>query len=168
MLSVVQADHDLDEAHTTELPDGRLVMIARPEGDICWSNDGGHTWSRPVTFGMRMYAPTLYVLRDGTLVCLHGSYAPGAGGLRVIFSTDGGETWIAPSPKYGFLVDHSYGYGQGMELPDGSMYVLHISTGGHRTKDAQTNSIWSIRLRVRQDHSGVDLLPAPERNPRGS
>ena len=59
-----------------------------------------------------MYAPSLYVLRDGTLVCLHGSYAPGHGGLRVIFSTDGGRTWIAPAKDHGFLVDQAYGYGK--------------------------------------------------------
>ena len=80
---------------------------------------------------MRMFAPSLYVLRDGTLVCLHGSYA-GKGGLRVIFSTDGGETWIAPAKDHGFLVDTSYGYGKAMELPDGSLFITYIATGGHR------------------------------------
>ena len=59
--SVIKADHDLDEANATQLPDGRLVMMARPEGDICWSRDQGRTWTAPVTFGMRMYAPSLYV-----------------------------------------------------------------------------------------------------------
>ena len=97
LLSTIKADHDLDEANAVQLPDGRLVLMARPEGDISWSGDQGRTWTAPVTFGMRMFAPSLYVLRDGTLVCLHGSYAPGHGGLRLIFSTDGGTTWIAPA-----------------------------------------------------------------------
>ena len=90
LLSTIKADHDLDEANAVQLPDGRLVLMARPEGDISWSADQGRTWTAPTTFGMRMFAPSLYVLRDGTLVCLHGSYAPGHGGLRLIFSTDGG------------------------------------------------------------------------------
>jgi photosystem II stability/assembly factor-like uncharacterized protein len=160
LLSVIKANDPLDEAHTTQLPDGRLVMIARPEGTLFWSDDDGRSWSKPVRFGIRMYAPTLYVLRDKTLLCLHGSYAPDSGGLRAIFSRDGGKTWLAPSTAHGFLVDHSYGYGKAMELADGSLYVVYLSTGGHRTQDAQNNSIWSIRMRVRPDYSGIDLLPA--------
>ena len=141
-----------------ELPDRRLVLMARAEGDICWSEDHGHTWSPPVTFGMRMYPPSLYVLRDGTLVCLHGFYAPGHGGLRVIFSTNGGRTWIAPAKDHGFLVDQAYGYGKAMELPDASLFITYLATGGHRTEDARNNAIRCIRLRVGPDHSGIDLL----------
>ena len=138
-------------------------MIGRPEGDIAWSGDGGHAWTRPAGFGIRMFAPSLYVLRDGTLVCLHGSYAPGHHGLRIIFSRDGGQTWIAPAKDYGFLVDHCYGYGKAMQLPDGSLYITYQDTGGHRTKDAENMSIFGIRLRIRPDYSGIDLLPAPNR-----
>ena len=159
LLSTVKTDHDLQEVSVAELPDGRWVMMARPEGDISWSSDQGRTWTKPTTFGMRMFAPSLYVLRDGTLVCLHGSYT--RGGMRVIFSTDGGETWIAPGKDHGFLVANSYGYGKAMELPDGSLFIAYIATGGHRTEDAKTNGIHCIRLRIRADHSGVDLLPAP-------
>ena len=165
LLSTVKAAETLDESHAVQLPDGRLVMIARPQGTICWSSDGGRTWTEPVTFGMRMFAPTLYVLRDGTLVCLHGSYDRSAPGLRVIFSRDGGKTWIAPSATHGFLVDHTYGYGKAMQLPDGSLYATYIRGAGIRPKDAQTNAIWSIRFRVRPDYSGIDLLPSPGRKP---
>ena len=169
LLSIVKAGHDLEESHTVELPDGRLVMISRPEGDLCWSRDGGRTWTPLVTFGMRIFAPTLYVLRDGTLLCLHGSYAPGNGGLRAIFSTDGGQTWIAPAKDHGFLVDNAYGYGAGATLPDGSLYIIYQNTGSHRTEDANANSLLSLRLRVRADHSGIDLLPpVPEREPGGA
>jgi sialidase-1 len=163
VLSTVRTDHELSEPSIACLPDGRLVMMARPKGDICWSSDGGRTWSEPQTFGVPMYAPSLYKLRDGTLVCLHGAYAPGAGGLRAIFSRDGGETWTAPAPNHGFLVEKSYGYGKAMELPDGSLFITGLSTGGHRTADAQANSIWCTRLRVRADYSGIELEPAPNR-----
>jgi hypothetical protein len=161
LLSTIKADHALQEVTVTELLDGQWVVMARPEGDISWSNDKGKTWTKPVTFGMRMYAPSLYVLRDGTLVCLHGSY--GGGGLRVIFSRDGGHTWIAPAKSHGFLVDNSYGYGKAMELPDGSLFISYIATGGHKITDAQQNAIRCIRLRVRDDYAGIDLLPAPNR-----
>ena len=163
LLSVIKADHDLDEANATQLPDGQLVLMARPEGDICWSRDQGRTWTAPMTFGMRIYAPSLYVLHDGTLVCLHGSYAPGHGGLRLIFSTDGGHTWIAPAKDHGFLVDNCYGYGKAMELPDGSLFVTDQGSGGHTTADAKNMSMRCLRVRIRTDKSGIELLPAPNR-----
>jgi hypothetical protein len=138
-------------------------MMARPEGDIAWSADRGRTWTKPATFGFRMFAPSLIVLRDGTLVCLHGSYAPAHPGLRVIFSRDGGSTWMAPAADHGFLVDQSYGYGKAMELDDGSLFICYIATGGHAAADAAGNAIRCIRLRIRGDYSGIDLLPAPNR-----
>ena len=109
-----------------------------------------------------MFEPSLLSLSDGTLLCLHGSY--GAGGQRAIFSTDGGQTWIAPALHHGFAVDSSvYGYGRGTLLPDGSVFMAYIHTGGHAAKDARTEAIWGMRLRVRSDHSGIDLLPAAGR-----
>ena len=163
LLSVIKTGHDLDEANAVQLADGQWVLMARPEGDICWSGDQGRTWTPPVTFGMRMYAPSLYVLDDGTLVCLHGCYAPGYGGLRLIFSTDGGHTWIAPAKDHGFLVDHCYGYGKAMALRDGSLLVVDQGTGGHSTPDAKNMSLRCLRVRIRPDHRGVELLPAPNR-----
>ncbi len=162
-VSVIKSGDDLLEPSITQLPSGRFVFIARPEGTVCFSDDRGHTWTPPAKFGMRMYSPSLYVLRDGTLVCLHGSYS--GGGLRMIFSTDGGKTWIAPAKDHGFLIDNAYGYGKAMELPDGSMFFTYIKSGGHATIDAETNSVWCIKARIRPDHSGIDLLPAPNRVP---
>jgi BNR repeat-like domain len=163
LLSTIKADHNLDEANATQLPDGKLVLMARPEGDISWSLDRGRTWTAPAAFGMRLYAPSLYALRDGTLVCLHGSYAPGRGGLRLIFSTDGGHTWIAPAKTHGFLVDNCYGYGKAMELPDGSLLVADQDTGGHAAADAKNMSLRLLRVRIRADHSGIELLPPSSR-----
>jgi photosystem II stability/assembly factor-like uncharacterized protein len=159
LISTLAADHDMYETTVARLPDGRLVMMGRPEGVIAWSEDEGRTWTDPVTFGMRLYAPALYVLQDGTLVCLHGSY--GASNLRVIFSRDGGETWIAPAENHGFLVDRTYGYGKAMVLPDDSLFITHILSGGHSTHDAENNAVCCIKLRIRPDHSGIELLPAP-------
>jgi photosystem II stability/assembly factor-like uncharacterized protein len=163
LLSTIQADHDLDESNATELPDGQWILMARPEGDISWSSDRGRTWTKPVSFGMRMYAPSLYVLQDGTLVCLHGSYSPGHGGLRMIFSTDGGRTWIAPAADHGFLVDNCYGYGKAFELPDGDLVIADQDTGGHTTADAKNMSLRTLRARIRADRSGIELIPAANR-----
>lgn len=159
LLSVIKTDHELTEPSIAELPDGSMLLVARPEADLFWSYDKGKTWTKPVSIGMRLYAPSLQVLKDGTLLCLHGSY--GGGGLRAIYSTDNGHTWIAPSDKYGFLVDNSYGYGKGAQMPDGSLFICYLSSGGHTKEAAATNSVWCIRMRIRSDHSGIDLLLAP-------
>jgi hypothetical protein len=132
------------------------LITSRPEGAIAWSHDDGQTWTDPVTFGIRMFAPTLLVLRDGTLLCHYGSY--NHHGLRAIFSIDGGHTWVAAGKDRGFLIDRTYGYSRSCLMPDGSAYLAYIGTGGHRRKDAENNMIWSIRLQVRDDHSGIELL----------
>jgi hypothetical protein len=48
-------------------------------------------------------------------------------------------------------------------LPDGSLFVTYQDAGGHSTRDARNMSLRSIRVRIRPDHSGIDLLPAPNR-----
>ena len=164
LLSKVATDKDQNEPSLVRLKDGTLVMISRPEGTITWSSDDGKTWTEPVTFGVRMYAPTLLVLADGTLLLHYGSY--GHGGLRALFSTDGGHTWIAPAENKGFLIDRTYGYSRSCLMPDGSAYIAYIGTGGHRTNQAASNMIWSIRLKVREDHSGIDLLPVDAKGQR--
>lgn len=156
-LSTVVADHDQHEPSMVRLDDGRLVMITRPESAITWSSDNGRTWTPPATFGFRGYAHTLLLLNDGTLLCHYGCY--NAGNLRAIFSTDGGQTWVAPAKGHGFLIDRTYGYSRSCLMPDGCAYLAYIGTGGHRLKDAQNNMIWSVRLRVRADYSGIELIP---------
>ena len=160
LLSTLSTDHEMSETAVAQLPDGRLVIVARPEGDVAWSPDGGRAWTKPAPLGVRLFEPRLVPLRDGTLLCLHGSY--GAGGLRAMLSRDGGRTWLCPNTKWGFPVDPSvYGYCQAVELSDGSVWAVYIHTGGHSTEDARTEALWSIRLQVRPSGDGIELLPAP-------
>jgi hypothetical protein len=159
---VIEADFELTEMGIAQLPDDRIVMIIRSEGAIVWSDDGGKSWTKPAKFGMRMYEPGLLVLDDGTLACFYGSYNkhPDIHGIMVMFSRDGGETWIAPAPDYGFTVDPSvYGYGSPILLPDGSILLTYLDSGGHTSEDAQTEKLWSMRIRVREDLRGIERLP---------
>ena len=154
----IASDHSLCEPEIARLSDGTLVILTRDEGDITWSTDNGHTWTKPVTFGVRMFAPALCVLSDSTLLCTFGSFAK-PGGLCAILSTDNGHTWIAPSKDRGFFIDQTYGYSQSCLMPDGTVFITYLQTGGHKRQDAENNAIWAIRLRVREDHAGIDLLP---------
>ena len=65
-------------------------------------------------------------------------------------AVENGESTAKPEDCRGIIV------GPGVNQPD-------LSTGGHATTDAQQNAIRCIRLRVRADHSGIELLPAPNR-----
>ena len=162
MVSVVKCEHEMSEPGLALLPDGRLVLMTRPEGDIAWSEDGGETWSSPVSFGMRMYEPGLLVTQDGTLVCTFGTYNghDGISGLHVILSRDGGETWAAPAADYGFTLDGSvYGYGRGVLLPDGSIYTTYLDNGAFTVEQVARESIWAVRFRIREDGRGIETLP---------
>jgi hypothetical protein len=157
-----KAAYNLDEPSIALLRDGRLIMIARPEGAVSWSSDGGHTWAEPVRLPFRMFDPWLLSLKDGTLLCVHGSYHKDKHGLRAILSPDGGKTWFAAGPDYGFSVDPSvYGYSRGIQLPDGSIYIVYLHTGGHKWDDARNESLFALRFRVLKGCRGIELLPAP-------
>ncbi len=160
LVSVIQADHPLHEASVAELPDGRLVLIAREHGDVCWSEDGGYTWTTPATFGVSLFDPHLVTLPNGVLACISGSYK--TWGLRVILSPDGGRTWHGPAPGQGYEIDASvYGYSHPMLLDDGSIALIYQHTGGHRAHQARTQALWLVRLAVSPAADAVTILPAP-------
>jgi hypothetical protein len=95
------------------------AWCSSPPRRYCWSTMAG-AWTKPVPRSACSNRDS--ALRDGTLLCLHGSY--GAGGFRAMLSTDGGMTWLCPHEKWGFPVDPSvYGYGQAVELSDGSVWA---------------------------------------------
>jgi hypothetical protein len=163
-IATVASDHDLHEPTLAELPDGRLIMVSRREGDMCWSEDGGESWSPPEGTGWGLFDPHLLQLPNGVLALFAGSYH--GGGIRVLLSPDGGLTWHGPDSgaeePYGYSVDRSvYGYCHPMLLEDGTVYLVYLHTGGHRTDDARTESLFGLRLRVHDDAGGIDILPAP-------
>jgi photosystem II stability/assembly factor-like uncharacterized protein len=157
LRSQITSDHEMSESAIAQLPSGHLAVVMRRQGEIAWSADSGHSWSKPIDFGFDMYEPSLFVLDDGTLVCTHGSYI--AGGLRVIISTDGGKTWKAEGKDYGFALDTTvYGYAKGILLPDQSILLTYLDTGGHSHEDAQNEAIWMLRFRIRDDRSGIEIV----------
>ena len=171
---------DFSEPDVVETRDGRLLTLLRvdwdtipveqrpDEGKVGYgyflyqaeSRDGGRTWREPVQLPIWGHPPYMLKLQNGHVVLVYGHRRPPYS-IRAILSRDGGSTWVAPAPDHGFLVDHSYGYGKAVELPDGSLFVVYLRTGGHRTEDARTNAIQCIRARLRPDHRGIDLLRAP-------
>ncbi len=161
-IGYMGTDHVLCEPTIAALPDGRLVALARREGDISFSDDGGHTWTEPVVFGTEMYDPKLLMLPNGVLACIHGSYAKVPGNLRILLSPDGGRTWHGPQDNIGYSVDPDvYGYSGAAILPDGTIYAAYNHTGGHYAADARTAALWGLRVRVNDAADGIEILPAP-------
>jgi photosystem II stability/assembly factor-like uncharacterized protein len=163
-IGTVAADHDLHEPTVAQLPHGRLVLMARREGDMCWSEDRGESWTSPGATGWGLFDPHLLQLPSGVLALFAGSYH--GGGIRVLLSPDGGRTWHGPERgaegPYGYSVDRSvYGYCHPMVLEDGTVYLVYLHTGGHRPEDARTESLFGLRVRVHDDAGGIDILPAP-------
>lgn len=156
-ISVISSNsYELDEPTITVLPSGRLMMIARPDGAVSFSDDSGKTWSEPKSFGIRMYAPVLLILKSSILLCIFGSYASGCGGLQAIFSADEGQSWIAPASDRGFPIDDSaYGYGGGCEMADGSIYCVYYDRG---TEQQRKTAVFATRFKIREDKSGIDML----------
>lgn len=160
MVSVVNPGHTMDEPSVVELPDQRLMLIGRRKDDVCWSTDGGRSWTQPVSFGVELFDPHLVLLSNGMVACFHGSYE--GGGLRVILSKDCGKTWHGPKDKIGYSVDpHVYGYSAPVVLKDGTIYVAYIHTGGHLPSDARTEALWGLRVKVCDNADGIEILPAP-------
>ena len=135
-------------------------MLARREGDINFSDDGGRTWTGCATFGISMFNSQLLMLPNGVLACFHGSSEKF--GLRVILSKDGGLTWHGPDDTYGYAVDpDAYGYSAPMLLPDGTVYIAYNHTSGIYPADARTAAIWGMRVKVHDGADGIEVLPAP-------
>ena len=48
-----------------------------------------------------------------------------------------------------------------MLLPDGTVYLVYLHTGGHRPEHARTEALWGLRVKIHEDAGGIDILPAP-------
>ncbi len=159
--SIIRAeDHHMHEPTLVEMKDGRLAVLTRPDGDICFSDDKGKTWTKPVSTGVGMDDPHLVQLPNGVLAAFHGSRTKS--GLRVILSKDNGRTWNGPAEGLGYAVDSSvYRYSCPAVLDDGTVYVVYQHTGGHDMHHARTQALWGIRVRVFDSADGIEILPAP-------
>ena len=183
VASVLKKGYGQWEPTMAQLLNGQVVMLTRTRGDIYWSNDGGKNWITSETgTGVKMFEPHLIVLPNGILANFHGGYDMTReelklGGLSVILSPDNGHTWHGPESvaeenvppggngkgNMGYRVDPSV-YGSNSNpiiLPDGTIYIVYLRSGGHYPYDARTQALWSIRVQINESADGIKLLPSP-------
>ena len=147
---IVRPDNNIDEPAITQLKDGRLILVTRPDGAVFHSKDDGVTWSdagsRVVPPGSAKFkAPQLIVLKDGTVVSVAT-----CGNLRIYISRDAGKTWSKDIP----LDTGSYGYPGSFILNEDESILLPYCASGRAP-----NRVYLVRFRVNEERSGIDLLP---------
>ena len=137
---------NVDEPAITQLLNGQMLLVCRPDGGIFHSADDGRNWKQTGTLisSGRLKAPRLFVLGDGTVVCV-ATYS----NLRVFLSTDHGLHWTDAIP----LDTSCYGYPGGILLKDDSMLVSYVASGHAPSR------IFVIRFQVNQQRDGIELVP---------
>jgi hypothetical protein len=147
LWSTIRRDEtNVDEPAIAELANGQLLLVCRPDGGVFHSKDGGRNWKQTgalISEG-RFKAPRLFVLGNGTVVCV-ATY----NNLRVFLSTDHGSTWTDA-----IALDAScYGYPGGIQMKDDSMLISYVASGRAPSR------IYVIRFRVNSGGDGIELLP---------
>ena len=138
---------NVDEPAIARLRSGRILLVTRPDGNLFVSDDGARNWQETGTVVEegRFKAPRLFLLKDGTVVCV----ATWQGRLFVFLSRDEGVSWSKPIS----LDPSCYGYPGGFVDHDGSLVVSYSESG------KSPNRVYAIRLEVNPDRKGIRLLP---------
>ncbi len=164
LLATIKAGHDLQADAVAELPDGRLVLMARPEGDICWS-----ARSRPHLDAARdlwhadVCAEPLRSARwharvPARFLCARSRRLAGdlQHGRRPHVDRGLQETTA-------FSWTTATAMARRWNCPTARCSSPTSAPADIARKTRKAMSIRCIRLRIRPDYSGVELLPAPNR-----
>lgn len=168
-------------ARVIELQDGRLMMLVG--NTVSYSSDKGKTWSAkqsvaPALDKISHASPDFIQLSDGTIVIglnlrPHEPYSEDRlFGIRTVRSTDGGQTWEAPT----FVYDAKYEFINGcwepafLELPSGELHCYFADESDFTSSSEQCISMcrsfdkgktWSERTRVCFRAGSRDGMPVP-------
>jgi hypothetical protein len=144
------------EPHVVALPGGRLLGLIRvqdhgaapplAEAGIphfsmvqTTSDDGGCTWTMPVSLGFHGSPPHLLRHSTGALVAVYG-YRLAPFGERAMISRDAGASWEAGYVLRDDGPDEDLGYPAGVELPDGSLFTVYYQK---RAAGEPCSLLWS-------------------------
>lgn len=144
-------------ARMVQLKDGALVCVYEGDGSIMAtrSEDGGKTWQTavPVAWhqdGIKMSAPDLLQLQDGSILCCYNPRPWKISGtrnfgIRTRKSYDGGKSWMHGRLLY--ESGHKFGDGcwepSAIQLPDGEIQLYFSNEGIYRKSNEQNISMLS-------------------------
>ena len=118
------------EPSALELPDGTLLCQFRAENGLFTvfqtrSSDGGRTWSEPVQLlaDRGGSPPHLYLHSSGVLISSYG-YRQNPYGVRLMLSTDYGQTWKKDIVLWETDSSSDLGYPATVELNDGTLLTV--------------------------------------------
>jgi len=167
-----------------QLQDGRLLAVAEGGGvKISFSQDKGKSWSGARVIEenpdkMNYAVPDLIQLSDGTILVGFNPrpqepYSEDRKfGIRVLRSTDNGETWSEPI----FVFDAQNSFGDGcwepafLELPSGEVQCYFANENDYTTSNDQCISMcrsydkgktWSEPVKVSYRAGARDGMPVP-------
>ncbi len=117
------------EPHAIQLPDGKIICHFRIEQTFTTyqtvSTDNGKTWSTPIRLLPDQGGAPAHLLYhpSGVLISCYG-YRQAPYGIKVMFSTDGGETWDTDHWLYQNGISGDLGYPATIYLQDGSLLTV--------------------------------------------
>ena len=141
------------EPHAIQLPDGKIVVHIRVQGDggkyftlyQSVSTDMGYSFSTPVPLlSDRGGAPAhLLYHSSGTLVSVYG-YRDQPYGIRAMFSRDGGESWDTDNVILDGEPSADLGYPCSVELSDGSILTVLYTHEPGQTHTVIRQIVWKF------------------------
>jgi hypothetical protein len=140
---------NFNESALLRLPDGSFLSMMRTmSGEPMYqskSTDGGLTWSKPVSAGVNGVRPHMELMSNGVIACSYGrlSYPPSLGD-QVMFSLDGGESWMDHTTIYH---GPSTGYTSMVEVRPGEL-LLAYDVLGFGWRKRKINSIMTVNIKV--------------------
>ena len=131
-----------DEHMIVERVDGSLWMLIRTQYGIAQSEsrDGGRTWTRGRATEIEGPNSRFFMrrLRSGRLLLVNHYGFAGRSHLTALLSEDDGRTWTG-----GLLLDERkrVSYPDGVEAPDGTIYVIYDFNRGDRWAEGNDREI---------------------------
>lgn len=139
------------EPHAVVLDSGKIIVHIRVQGDGILttyqseSTDGGKTFTKPhPLLSSQGGAPAhLLQLKNGTLISTYG-YRQEPYGVKMMYSTDGGEQWSTDHTLFAEGVSWDLGYPASVELENGDILTVFYAREQVDAPAVIMQTIWSF------------------------